>query len=261
MPASPDTAFGYSQARLQARHGARLTEADWQQLEASGDLEALLHDCRSSALARWASHLGPQNSVHEIELGLRQDWAGYVEEVAAWQPPAWRDAMLWLRWLPWLPGLQKLARTGRPLAWMRGDPVFGPVVAAEPQERRAAVARSAVLQPLAAGFAAPPDVAGAWTRHWRCLWPAGVRSASRPPLEQFARVLRDHASRVAALPDGASSIDLRAALAARLARLFRRHPLSPTATLAHLALVGLDLERLRGALTLRALRRPAGSLQ
>lgn len=254
MRTAPDTAFGFSQARVQARHGSRLAAADWQQLEASGDLGTLLHACRSSPLARWVSHLGTQHSVHEIELGLRRDWAAYVEEVAAWQPRAWRPTTLWLRWLPWLPGLQKLARTGRPPAWMRGDPVLGPIVATEPQQRRGALAGSP-LQPLAAGFVARPDVARAWLQQWRRLWPASPR-AVRPALERLARELEQHGARVAALPDGAASLELRQQLVERLARLFRRHPLTPAATLAHLALVGLDLERLGGTLALRALRAP-----
>jgi hypothetical protein len=59
----------------------------------------------------------------------------------------------------------------------------------------------------------------------------------------------------ATLPETATSAEARELLDARLERLFRRHPLSPVAVLAHLALTALDVDRLRGALAVRALAR------
>jgi hypothetical protein len=41
-----------------------------------------------------------------------------------------------------------------------------------------------------------------------------------------------------------------------LQRLFRRHPVEPVALFSYLALLGLDLERLRGGLVERAVFAP-----
>lgn len=251
MRTRPDTAFAYAHTRIQARHGERLTSGEWQQLEVTRDLAALLQASRSSALAPWTEHLNPLSPIHEIERGLRSDWSAYVNRVADWLPDRWRDAVRWLRWAPFLPALQKLARGGRVTDWARRDPVLGPIVALEPRDRVAAL-RSTELAPLADGFSQTASVGEAWARHWRRLWPESAGLA-RAPLESLARTVSTFLETLATLPETATSADAREALTARLERLFRRHPLSPAAVIAHLALTALDVDRLRGALAVRAL--------
>jgi hypothetical protein len=173
-----------------------------------------------------------------------------VDEVASWQPEAWRDGILWLRWIAYLPALQKLARGGRAQAWMRDDAVLGPVVAGEPRERATALRRTA-LAPLARGFQPPHEMAAAWTRHWRQLWPPhGFGSA---PIEALIRMASRERERLAQLPDDSSSTETLRALERRFQLGFRRHPLSPAAAVAYLGLLALDLRRVRGALATRAL--------
>ena len=246
-----DPAFAFAQARLQARYGTRPRAADWSHAAATADLGALLQLLRSSPLARWTGRIGPRADVHEIERRLREEWTRGVDEVASWQPDTWRDGIRWLRWIAYLPTLQKLARGGRAYAWMREDPVLGPVVAREPRDRGAALRRTP-LAPLAAGFAPPHDVAGAWTRHWRRLWPA--RHPGRPALDALLRVTAEQRGLLARLPDDASSGDTLGGLERRFRLSFRRNPLSPAAAVAYLGLLALDLRRMRGALATRALR-------
>jgi len=122
-----DLSFAYAQSRLQARLGARPAAADWQQFEATRDLGALLQVLRGGPLAHWTARLPARAGLHEIERQLRDEWRHAVAEVAYWQPAHWREATLWMRWISYLPALQKLARGGRAPAWMRADPVLGPI--------------------------------------------------------------------------------------------------------------------------------------
>jgi len=82
-------------------------------------------------------------------------------------------------------------------------------------------------------------VAGAWARHWQTLWPED-RSV-RAPLERLLRAFREHRAQLAEAPEEASSQDSLQALARQFQVSFRRHPLSPTAAIAYLGLLAIDL--------------------
>lgn len=245
-----DPSFAYSQARLQARYGARPRVADWSQIAATADLGALLQVLRASPLAGWTGLLGARPGVHDIERRAREEWLRRVDEIASWQPEAWRKAILWLRWIAYLPALQKLARGGRAQAWMRDDAVLGPIVAREPRDRATALRRTA-LAPLARGFQPPHEMAATWTRHWRQLWPS--RGLGRAPIEALIRMTGHVRRLLAQLPDNARSTETLRDLERRFQLAFRRHPLSPAAAVAYLGLLALDLRRVRGALATRAL--------
>jgi len=245
-----DPSFAYAQARLQARYGQRPRDGDWNRYAATPDLGALLQVLRNAPLARWVDRLAPRPDVHAIERHLRDAWCRDVDEVAGWQPAPWRDSIRWLRWIPYLPALEKLARGGRPPAWMRDDPVLGPVVAREPRERAAALGRTP-LAPLARGFARPHDVVTAWRKHWTGLWPEG--HPGREPLESLLRAVSSQRQQLADLPENASTTEALTRLERRFQWCFRRNPLGPAAAVAYLGLVALDLRRLRGALAVRAL--------
>jgi hypothetical protein len=246
-----DLSFAYAQARQQSRFGERPLAADWQHLEATRDLGAVLQVVRAGRLARWTEHVGARPGVHELERRLREEWMRAVDEVASWQPGPWREGTRWMRWITYLPALQKLARGGRAPAWMRADPVLGPIVAREPRERGPSLAGTP-LGPLAAGFGTPPDVAKAWAAHWQTLWPDG--ESARRPLRQVVALMRSHRTQLAEAPPEATSRDAIQSLERRLARVFRRHPLSAAAGAAYVCLMQLDLQRLRGLLAVRALR-------
>jgi len=249
-----DLSFAFAQARLQARFGARPSVSDWNHIEATADLAATLQVVRNTTLARWTARLGAHPDVHDIEVRLRDEWALSVDEVAGWQPAPWRAAIAWLRWIVYLPALQKLARGGRAPDWMRPDPVLGPVVAREPRERAAALQRTPIAA-LAAGFGPEPDVAGAWSQHWRELWPADGAAAAA--LDAVLRETEIHRQRLASLPSEARSADATQTFVRRLRLFFRRNPLSPAAAVAYLGLLAVDLRRLRGLLAVRAVREQA----
>jgi hypothetical protein len=247
----PDCAFAYSQARLQARFGARPGVADWQRVDAARDLAVLLQTSGATSLAPWTHELTTRMTAHEAERKLRAQWLARVDEVAAWQPPRWRAAIDWLRWLPYLPSLEKLARGGKSPAWMRNDPVLGPIVAEDPRQRASSLARTG-FAPLAPGFTAPPNVTQAWLKHWRALWPK--EAARMPALERLVRQVAALRDDLASAPAGTASASLLARFERRLIATFRRHPLSAVATIAFLGLAALDLTHLRGAVAVHALR-------
>jgi len=246
-----DLSYAYAQARLQSRFGERPHSSDWQHLEATRDLGAVLQVIRAGRLARWTARITARPGVHELERRLREEWMRAVDEVASWQPEQWRAGTRWMRWITYLPALQKLARGGRAPAWMRADPVLGPIVAREPRERGPSLAGTP-LAPLATGFGTPPDVARAWAAHWQTLWPDG--ESARRPLRQVVALMRAHREQLAEAPPEATSRDAIQSLERRLELVFRRHPLSAAAGAAFVCLMQLDLQRLRGLLAVRALR-------
>jgi len=239
----------YALARVHARHGRRLDEADWRRLEASRDLALYLTAVRSSELADWVSSFDAEHDCHTFERALRAQWRRYVDAVAAWHPQAWQA---WLEWLAWLPGLSllaQLARSEAAPAWMLADPVYGPLAPGTPAERAASLSATALasLQPALAGQTSP---GAAWSAHWRTLQP---RSDSRTQhsLELLLQTMQRHEQGLLRAADSAEP--LRSELANRMHSLLRVAAGTVIVTVCHLTLVALDLERLRGGLARRCL--------
>ncbi len=87
---------------------------------------------------------------------------------------------------------------------------------------------------------------------WRALWPREPR-AGTARLEAFVALLDAHRARMRSSDLEQDGWRLCDRLEDELTRLFRVHPRQPVTALAHLALVALDLERLRGAVLRRRL--------
>jgi hypothetical protein len=243
------TGFAYSQARLQARLGQSSDPADIDRAHAARDLAGFLAAMRTTSLRRYTARLAATLDPHDLERHLRGEWSALVDEVAHWQPAAWQPVIRWLRWLPYLPALQKLARDGRPPAWTRDDPVLGRVVAADPA-LRPAVLDASPLQPLRPALVAQADLVAAWQAHWRVLRPK--TATADHALDAIARAAMTLDATLRDAPPGAGSTEPLRAFAARLLRVFRRHPLSPAAAVAYLGLEGLGLLELRGGALRRA---------
>jgi len=238
----------YALSRVHARHGSRLTEGEWRHLEASHDLASYLDAARTGALAPWVATLGVRADEHAIERALRMEWRRYVQTVTLWHPSVWQPWLAWLAWLPWLALLAQLARPEAPPLWLLADPVCGPVAPGTQAERRAALERT-VLAPLAAGLDRAHSPTVLWRRHWQELAPASDSDTQRLQQALLATLAR-YAEALAL----ASTSDVpRAALASALRRLFRAASGTVVATVCHLGLTGLDLQRLRGGLAYRCL--------
>jgi hypothetical protein len=238
----------YAQARLNARHGQRLHEADWRRIEALRPFGPLLELARGTALRPWLAGITADSTVHQVESTLRGHWRAVVAEVAGWMPGPWQPALAWWAVLPDLAPLQHLARQGEPAPWMRDDSAWRELCEAEPESRPARLA-AGPLAALAVAWSAPQTLARAWQAEWQRRWPQR-RPDADDILEQVVRALLDHGTAFAAAAPGQGWL-LRGSLRARLALLLRRATLEPAAAFIHLALCALDLERLRAELVRR----------
>ena len=227
-----DGTFEVAQARLPARHGARAGPEAWIALRAAMTPAALLEATRAGSLRKWISAVRAESTLDETELALRERLREYIAEVAKWMPGEWRDAVLWTRRLLDLPALQRLADPGERPAWMQRDPSLENIVQAPAHATR---------------------LRDDWIRRWRRLWPA----ADREGCAAVEEVLAAFASHLHAFTraESADAWALREALQQRLEILFRRHSLTAGAAFSHLALVALDLERLRAEVVHRMARR------
>lgn len=283
-----DPRLAYLQARLQARHGERPSGDDWRLAESSADLSHYLEAVRRTALKRWLGDVNHEMPAEAIERHLRAAWREGVDAVAAWSPADWRAAVEWLRWLPELPAVAHLLNGERVPPWMRDDPVTREFAFEEDARLRDALSEQALAPLLAADPAADPaantantataaseaapsrtsarrsktpatasPVARAWIDEWRRRLPkAGYcRSATAEERRRLAAMLAEVQEHVEAMraSEEADGRALRNALAARLLRHFRHGAGSAVALFAHLALDGLELERLRAGVVARRL--------
>lgn len=241
--------WSYVQARVQARHGERLQESDWRAIEAARSIDQFIARARASSLRRFTEHMNARMPSHAIERVLRDGWRAYVAESASWVPAAWRQAVMWTSVLPELPIIDALL-AGEAQEWIEQDPAFAGLAQADLQKRSAALANSP-LSALAASSGPEKALAARWYARWRSLWPR--RRTDKSALVDIAATIKAHVERLARAARQERSAPYRRDLALKLTRLFRRHSGSPAALFCHLALVALDLERLRGNLIRRRL--------
>lgn len=245
--------FAYAQARIQARHGTRLTDRDWLRLEAMHDVAQYLHAVRATSRARWVGRITPGMSSHALEARLRTEWRAYTEEVARLQPEPWRAAVAWTAFLVDLPVVDHLLHRGAVHRWMAEDDIYAPWSRGDAHERAQALTRSPIAALLHEARPGIPAVR-AWLAVWRRLWPR-VPAGHSGALEAIVRTVGEHGA-ILRNATPASSLDLRRVLGERLRMLFRRHFETVAASVAHLFLEALDLERLRAGLVRRALLEP-----
>lgn len=236
----------YAATRVQSRHGQRLDEAGWRRLEASRSLPQYLDAIRATPLAGWTASLVTDCDCHAIERTLRLEWRRYVENVSSWHPHA---AQPWLAWCAWLPMLSLVARLARAEAapeWLLADPVCGPFAPGNPADRAAALTGTP-LAPLMPALLERIAVGPLWWAHWQHLTPL-VDPQTRDLLDRLMHALETHAKELTKATETPAT---RRALAAHLTRLFRAGAGTLVATACHLALMAMDLERLRGGLVTR----------
>jgi hypothetical protein len=265
--------FEYAHARVAARLAQRPDERLWAQLRSSRSVPALLEVVRASPAASTVSGVPASGDADAIELAFRQQLRTRIAEVAGWAPLAWHGALAYTRHLLDLPAVLHLLGDELPPRWIAADPALAPYAIASTSQRRAALAagpigslvaayeRDAERRPSSASPARAPRMragaalhrlVGAWLVEWQRLWPR-TSADERASLEAVIDLVRAHLLRFASLSveDAAAA---RHALAARLALAVRRHVARPAALVGYLALVAVDLERLRGEFVLRARR-------
>lgn len=219
-------------------------------MESATDLGSYLQYARATALSPWVQHLPPQADHHQIERSLRRSWRSYAGEIAGWAPGEWQPAIRWTAGLPDLPHVSHLARGGSVRPWMLEDPELAPLAREDFQRRREALAASPFSDVASAIIDKRPPL-DAWLDSWESTWPP---SGTEPALDGLRQLLRSHILAIVQETDRQpTGPDLRGHIAERLTAMFRRESGKIGAVFAHLALMLLDLERLRGGLVLRVL--------
>ena len=242
--------WSYVQARLQARHGERLDDGDWRALEAARTVNQFLERSRATPLRRFADHLNAQMSSHAMEGMLRVAWRSYVAEIAGWVVPAWKPAVEWTRHVPELPVIDVVLK-GKAPDWTGSDPVFAALAQGDPQQRVSS-RENFRLAPLYPAIGSDEPLAQRWLKHWHSLWPERL-GADYQWLIRVADAVKDHMQRLDQAGIRDTSGPYRHDLAHRLTGIFRRRSGTPVAVFCHLALIALDLERLRGGIVRRRL--------
>jgi hypothetical protein len=242
--------LAYVQARLQARHGDRLSPSEWQVLESARDIANFLQSARATHLRQWVDHLPADVDPHRIESSLRNDWKDYVAEIAGWVAGEWQPAVEWMATLVDLPAIVHLSRGYSVRRWMREDPVFALYAIDEPGPRTELLRAN---EPGAAMAALRPGEKPlvVWLEHWRTLQPA-VGPKPRSLLDQFSNLLLRHLH-----PEIESGSQPRAGARVELSRNLEHQFRSCSGTIGaafvHIGLMLLCWERLRAGLLLRAL--------
>lgn len=217
--------WGYVQARAQARYAVLADAALWRQLEPARDLASYLAEARGTVLGPWLMGLTPASEPAEIEQLLAERLVGLIQDSAGWLDVSWGPGLEWIRLLVRLPEIEAARREGRGIV--------------EGAER--------LLDHFAQG---ETTLKQAWCAGWRERIPPLSRRAARA-MDDLAATLFDHSERFPQL-EVRDAWRERAQLDHRLRWLFRRATLQPAVVFCLLALVALQLERLRAALLMRS---------
>lgn len=240
--------WSYVQARLQARHGERLSEDAWRVLDGTKSIDHFLDRSRATSLRTFLERLDAQMSSHMIECLLRAEWRRYVAEVADWVPPVWKQPVLWVSHVPDLPIIDGLLKTVAP-QWVREDQMLAAFVDESTRKSATTPANSRLATSLRANNG---TVAERWVAHWRALWPRR-RAIDRQGLEELCMVIADNYGRIARASTYNTPLPYRHEMTRGVIRIFRRRAGTAAALFSHLTLFALDLERARGALVRRRL--------
>ena len=245
----PSSQFAYSQARLHARHGERPVEQVWRQLETQQELANFLQSARRTSLRPWVLGMHFDDNWHQLEQSLLQQFHHYIEHLAGIQPSAWRAAVQWTGQLLYLPSLLYLLSGNTAPGWMTQDTYLKDFISSEMDLRMLAMQESDSAPLIAAWQEKIPLLQG-WIQHWRSLWP-GHRASTSAPLKQLIALLQGHLEAFGSKQH--RSWQERELLERQLIILFRRYSQQPAGVFIHLALLALDIERLRGNIMQRAL--------
>jgi hypothetical protein len=235
------TALAYAQTRIQSRYGERADAGVWLKLHNIQDLGSYLQTAQQTALRPWVLGLSSTHNSHDIEQALRQKYRQHVDEVAGWMPVKWQRALQWIKRLADLPTLQYLLAGGEPLEWMKSDPQVSDFTGDDIQ-LRVQLIRDAGNEALVDSWQRHGSLLSGWLSQWNRIRPKSMYSdRGLKPLEKLLleQLRLQTGQQGATLPtDYEIMLD-------RLRRVFRRNAFQPAAVCAYLAIVAIDVHRLR----------------
>lgn len=222
--------YGMMQARLGARHGARIDPAQWHRLVGATSFEQFLSRARETPLAIWLEGVDPAGDPHHLEGALREAFRRHVVETAAWVPKAWQPAVLWVDTLLDLAVVLYQQEHGQEgYGWLNG---FNSLDSLE-------------LPPTG------ENPLAWWLARWQLLWPKETKA--RTQLNELIRLVQATGEQLARLEETQTTSLLGQTLQEGLELRFRRYAMQPAALFVHLLLSVMELNRLRGELVRRRL--------
>jgi len=241
--------FAYAQARLQSRYGKRADAHLWLKLHNIHDLSSYLHAAQQTALRPWVLGISTTHSSHDIELALRQKYRRHVDEVASWLPVVWGAPLQWIKRLTDLPVLQYLLAGNPPMDWMKSDPGISAFTDDDPALRLRAM-QEADCASLVSAWQQGDSMLSGWLTYWNQTRPQ--TKAYKNGLQNMEQLLHPdillNASQTeAGLP---ADYDL---MEGELTEIFRRYTFQPAAVCAYLAIIAIDIHRIRSDLMQRLL--------
>jgi hypothetical protein len=240
--------YAYTQTRLQARHALRPGDSAWRYVETQKELTGYLQSARRTELRQWVLALHTRSPYHTLEATLLHQYRDYIEQTARWQPGPWREAVRWVKRLPDLPALQHLLLGNTAPAWMLEDRQLKPFTSVNLNQRLLALQQSDCA-PLLQAWQSGLTLVDAWITQWRARWPAAHVKIIKP-IDILTDLLQSHREEFNRLPPD-EGWRARQMLTHKLTHLFRLYTNQPATVFVHLALVALDIERLRGGIARR----------
>ena len=239
--------MAYAQARIQSRYGKRADESVWLKLHNIHDLGSYLQTAQQTPLRHWILGISSTHSSHEIELTLRQKYRGHIDEVINWVPSSWRRPICWIKRLPDLPVLQYLAAGNVPLDWKKTDPDLT-VFTSEDHNSRLQAMRDAGCSSLVDAWRQDGALLEGWIREWNKIRPRSkVTDDGFKDLEKLIHQLvqSQTGSQADVLPADYEAVFN------QFRRIFRRYAFQPAGVCAYLAIIAIDLHRIRRGLIKR----------
>ncbi len=241
--------FAYAQARLQSRYGKRADAHLWLRLYNIHDLASYLQAAQQTPLRPWVLGISTTHSSHDIELALRQKYRRHVDEVASWLPAVWAPPMQWIKRLPDLPVLQYLLAGNPPINWMKSDPDINAFTDDDPALRLRAM-QEADCASLVSAWQQGDSILSGWLAYWNQTRPQ--TKAYNKGLQNIEQLLHPDLLLNAGQTEAGLPADY-GLMEGELTAIFRRYTFQPAAVCAYLAIIAIDIQRIRSGLMQRSL--------
>lgn len=246
--------FAYAQVRLQSRYSQRADEHVWQRLRNINDFASYLQVAQQTPLRPWVLGIGSDHDSHEIEFALRQKYRQHVDEVANWIPADWKIPLQWIKRLADLPTLQYLLAGGIALNWMKSDPDISKFTVDDSALRLQAMSAAGCVSLVNAWQQGDAMFTG-WLSYWKQAQPQ--KSKFNNGLQTMENLLHQHMLLQAKqLQSKQADVVLPTdyeVITNSLRIIFRRYAFQPAAVCAYLAIIAVDIHRIRSDLMQRLL--------
>jgi len=242
--------FGYLQARVQARFAQLAGNELWSRLGAIDEFSAYLEESRTTNLSPFIAGISADSNSHDIDLSVRRVFLHQLIELNSWMPKTWRSATLWLQWLPDIPLLSYLLEQQHAAPWMYHDKRLALMFKDQDVNVEQALTKAGAACLMSDGTSSA-SMFNMWLQHWPNLWPVQSGHLYRG-IEELITLIHNYQVEFVALSCDQTWL-ARAELQQTLRLFFRRNLLQPAMAFAYLALISVQMERLRAELLQRLL--------